>query len=163
VESGNVKRGRSVAARWSVTLAALISGACSSSIQRAAKPSSATPTTTEPASTTIIAATSPGPAGATSIPDCPSSEPVRDLPVFAIAVSALGHVCWQVPLTEPEEDSHTFAAPLISGASAFFDADGTCSQLAWPTASCNGAGTRAAPRHSTAVLRAIEWLQSATE
>ena len=33
-------------------------------------------------------------------------------------------MCWQVPLTEPEEDSHTFSAPLISGGTVFLDADG---------------------------------------
>jgi outer membrane protein assembly factor BamB len=57
------------------------------------------------------------------VPDCAASKSLTDLPVFALGVSARGHVCWELPLTTPVADSHSFSQPLVSGGQAYFDAD----------------------------------------
>jgi len=57
------------------------------------------------------------------VPDCATSRQVDDLPVFALAVSAQGRVCWEAPLGVPVEDGHSFSTPLLSEGTAFLDAD----------------------------------------
>lgn len=59
-----------------------------------------------------------------TIPDCAVSVPVRDLAVFAIAVSTSGRVCWETALSQPV-GTHSSSGPLLSGGSAYLDSDGS--------------------------------------
>lgn len=69
------------------------------------------------------ASTAPSSAAA-SVPDCSASKSIKDLAVYAIALSTRGRVCWQVPLSVPAEGTHTSAEPFAAGGRAFFSSDG---------------------------------------
>jgi outer membrane protein assembly factor BamB len=81
--------------------------ACASPATPTARASSAAPTTV------------PG----AVVPNCGAAHTVNDEPVSTLALSAEGRVCWQVALTVPVENAHSFAAPILAGGRAFFDAD----------------------------------------
>ncbi len=55
------------------------------------------------------------------------------MPVSAIALSARGRVCWQVPLTVPKEGTHTSNEPVTKGGTAFFSTDGEVRAVAVAT------------------------------
>lgn len=61
---------------------------------------------------------------AVDVPDCGTSVQVVDRPVFAMAVSAQGRVCWYAPLTQPEVDNHTSTPPRVDGDTVVLSADG---------------------------------------
>jgi outer membrane protein assembly factor BamB len=67
----------------------------------------------------------PASASATdAIPNCANSKRIQNLPVFAIALSARGNVCWEAPLAVPALGEHTAAPPVAASGSAFLDSDG---------------------------------------
>lgn len=104
MSSDSLKVGRhrsvGVAARSGLLLVAAVAGGCAS------------------------ASTSGGGSVASSIPTCSFSQPVRDLPVFSVGVSAVGHVCWETSLTTPAVGSHSYSSPLAASDRAILDSDG---------------------------------------
>ena len=60
----------------------------------------------------------------TGLPECRAGVALRNMPVFVIGISDRGRVCWEAPLTRPQQNSHTSSQPLINKGMAFLDADG---------------------------------------